>query len=245
MWDHVENTSHHSKKQFTHTHILLSSSFLLQSLPDMLPERQRANKNTPGKKKRTGWLMLCCSCLLLAHWKTHSRHCRAHEAARVNRVRSQKRRLNSILSTIPGPSLPSLDDLFNNIIASPPSRRGRKAMCAKRQGFPTGLSRGASRALCSNPFSASRRSSYFAPACGGISPLPLARFWKLLFWDQSQVIYIGYSTHHRPPLTQRFSEVHFLCCNLKSNISNLIVIRLLLKTFFFRANGLFLKKKKN
>lgn len=51
MWDHVENTSHHSKKQFTHTHILLSSSFLLQSLPDMLPERQRANKNTPGKKK--------------------------------------------------------------------------------------------------------------------------------------------------------------------------------------------------
>lgn len=186
--------------------------------------------------------MLCCSCLLLAHWKTHSRHCRAHEAARVNRVRSQKRRLNSILSTIPGPSLPSLDDLFNNIIASPPSRRGRKAMCAKRQGFPTGLSRGASRALCSNPFSASRRSSYFAPACGGISPLPLARFWKLLFWDQSQVIYIGYSTHHRPPLTQRSSEVHFLCCNLKSNISNLIVIRLLLKTFFFRANGLFLKK---
>lgn len=81
-----------------------------------------------------------------------------------------------------GPLSALLDDLFNNIIASPPSRRGRKAMCAKRQGFPTGLSRGASRAalsscaLCSNPFSASRRSSYFAPACGGISPLPLARF---------------------------------------------------------------------
>lgn len=143
----------------------------------MLPERQRANKNTPGKKKKNWLAHVVLQLPFISPLKnTLETLCVCALVARVNRVRSQKRRLNSILSTIPGPSLPSLDDLFNNIIASPPSRRGRKAMCAKRQGFPTGLSRGASRALCSNPFSASRRSSYFAPACGGISPLPLARF---------------------------------------------------------------------
>lgn len=69
-----------------------------------------------------------------------------------------------------------LDDLFNDIISSPPSRRGRKAMCGTRQGLPAGMSRGASRAalslaLCARAHSARagaafrpRARRYFSPS---------------------------------------------------------------------------------
>lgn len=79
-------------------------------------------------------------------------------------------------------------------------------MCGTRQGFPTGLSRGASRAAlssCCFVLEPIQREpvQHFAPARGGISPLLLARFLKLLFWDESQMIYI-LLTHDRPPVTQ-------------------------------------------
>lgn len=181
---------------------------------------------------------MCCSCLLLP--KNALETLQGAWWARVNGVTSQKKRLNFILLA-PRPLVALLDDLFNNIVASPPSRRGRKAMCGTRQGLPTGLNRRASRAalffVCfvlepieREPTGAAlcpRARWYFSPF---ILPYYRRFLKQLLFWDESQMIYI-LLIHPHPALTQSY----FLFCS-KNKIKKICICysTTLKCTFVFR-----------
>lgn len=65
--------------------------------------------------------MLCCSCLLLAHWKTHSRHYKGARGGSCEPCQESKEVIKLYIVDYTGPLSALLDDLFNNIIASPPS----------------------------------------------------------------------------------------------------------------------------